>query len=262
MTAEYLDSERRNRCPVSGGFYRPGALARWRRWVRPTGRWEKCIFHAARKKNGQVSPNSGCARIPQSGGGRRPAAWPATWPAGLDGWLSRPASPIQGMARPDFRRGWPLGWPLGWPPGWPPGQPAGQPAGWVASRLAGWPARWPVGQPADLPASLLAAVRPASRPPSRAASPGPAQGQPRGQPAGRRGRATLFGEVASHFGKNGWPDFGPAQPGGQPVWRGGSARFGGWLSPILRVARPDWGGGSARFGGWLAGWPAGQPPTR
>ena len=46
----------RNRCPVSGGFYGPGALARRRRWVRPTGRWEKCIFHAARKKNGQKRP--------------------------------------------------------------------------------------------------------------------------------------------------------------------------------------------------------------
>ena len=41
-----------------------------------------------------------------------------------------------------------------------------------------------------------------------------------------------------------------------------SARLGGWLSPIWRVARTDWGCGSARFGRWLAGWPAAQPPTR
>ena len=66
----------------------------------------------------------------------------------------------------------------------------------------------------------------------------------------------------SHFGPVAQPDFGPAQTGGQPDLAGGSARLGGWLSPIWRVARTDWGGGSARFGRWLAGWPAAQPPTR
>jgi len=40
------------------------------------------------------------------GGGRRPATWPATRPAGLAGWLSRSASPIRGVARPDFRPAW------------------------------------------------------------------------------------------------------------------------------------------------------------
>jgi len=36
----------RNRCPVSGGFYGPGALVSLGRRQRATGRQEKCIFHA------------------------------------------------------------------------------------------------------------------------------------------------------------------------------------------------------------------------
>ena len=43
----------RNRCPVSGGFYGPGALVSLGRRRRATGRPEKCIFHAHAKKNGQ-----------------------------------------------------------------------------------------------------------------------------------------------------------------------------------------------------------------
>ena len=95
----------------------------------PLGGGKSAYFTPPAKKMGKkdlrVSPNSGCARIPQSGGGRRPALGPALGPAGLDGWLSPRASPIRGMARTDFRRGWPLGWPLGWPPGWPEGWPEG-----------------------------------------------------------------------------------------------------------------------------------------
>ena len=51
--------------------FMPKSMARLRRWVRATRRWEKCFFDAARKKNGQtsVSPISSYVRIPQSGGG-------------------------------------------------------------------------------------------------------------------------------------------------------------------------------------------------
>ena len=47
------DGRIRNRCPVSGGFYGPGALVSLGRRRRATGRPEKCIFHAHAKKNGQ-----------------------------------------------------------------------------------------------------------------------------------------------------------------------------------------------------------------
>ena len=43
----------RNRCPVSGGFHGPGALVSLGRRRRATGRPEKYILHAPRKKNGQ-----------------------------------------------------------------------------------------------------------------------------------------------------------------------------------------------------------------
>lgn len=62
----------RNRCPVSGGFYGPGALVSLGRRRRATGRPEKCIFHAHVKKTiwakiGPLSPFSSCPRISQSG---------------------------------------------------------------------------------------------------------------------------------------------------------------------------------------------------
>ena len=56
-------------------------------------------------KKTSVSPNSGCARIPQSGGGRRPALGPALGPARFGGWLSPRASPIRGVAQPDLAGG-------------------------------------------------------------------------------------------------------------------------------------------------------------
>ena len=173
--------------------------------------------------------------------------------------------------------------------GQPSGQPSGQP-GWTGgsarrpARFGGWPS--PISGMAGHSAGHVAGPRAGRRAGPRAEGwlarglarglrtgprAGPrAEGWPGGWPtvlAASRvggGPATLgwppWPGWLSPFGRVAQPDFGPAQPRGQPVWRGGPARLGGWASPIWRAGQPDWGGGPARFGG-VAGRVAGGPAT-
>ena len=146
----------RNRCPVSGGFYRPGGLARRRGRVRPTGRWEKCIFHAVRKKNGQKRPRG--ARIRAARAFHRVVAaggQPSGQPSGQPGWTG-------GSARGPARFG-------GWPG--PISGVAGHSAGHLAGPLAG-PRAGPVAR------GLARGPDAPSRRPSRRSSPWP-YGAPR-----------------------------------------------------------------------------------
>ena len=134
--ANESNAANRNRCPVSGGFYRPRALARWSRWVRPTGRWEKCIFHAARKKNGQKRPRG--ARIRAARAFHRVVAaggQPSGQPSGQPGWTG-------GSARRPARFG-------GWPG--PISGVAGHSAGHLAGPLAGPRAGRRAGRGPDAP---------------------------------------------------------------------------------------------------------------
>ena len=163
-------------------------------------------------KKTPVSPISGCARIPQSGGGRCPDARPATRPARFGGWSGRPSGPIRGLVRPDFRRGR------------PPGRTCGPDRG--PDRMSGPRAE---GRPfgPDPQKTVRTAVRPAKN------GPDPQKTVRTLWPShlGQVGRTTLgrwSGPISRWSGRVAGPICGAVRPD----WGGGPARFGGWSGRV------------------------------
>ena len=207
---------------------------------RATGRPEKCIFHAPRKKNGQKRPRR--ARF------RAARAFHRVVGAGV-------RTPVRPPGRPDSGGG-----------------PAGRPArfgGWsgpifgVAGHRAGH-----LGWPAVRPACPARGPRAGHLVRTRKKRSGPRSG-PQKTARTRKKRSGPFGPATLARLA------GPLWGGGPARFRGGPdgwpARFVGRSGPIGGVVRPDLWGGPARFGGWsgpiwgvvrTGGRRSGHPPDR